>query len=75
MAAIRYRAMRLVTTLAYGFATALVFVALAAALIGEPAPDSAVHGGLTTATVLRSDGSRADGPRTPAPVDTDRPSS
>lgn len=67
--------MRLVTTLAYGFAAALVFVALAAALIGEPAPDRAAHGGLTTATVLRSDGSRADAPRTPAPVETDRPSS
>jgi hypothetical protein len=67
--------MRLVTTIAYGFAAALVFVALAATLIGKPAPGASPHGGLTTATILRSDGSEADAPASPAPVETDRPSS
>lgn len=54
--------MRAFTTLAYAVAAALVFVVVAGAIIGSPNPDGARHGGLTTATILRSDGSRADAP-------------
>jgi hypothetical protein len=68
--------MRVFSTLAYALAAALVFVAVASTLIGRPNPDDAPHGGLTTATILRSDGSRADAP---APRDEaardERPSS
>ncbi len=68
--------MRAFTTLAYAVAAALVFVLVAGSIIGAPNPDDARHGGLTTATILRSDGSRADAPR-PRPdfAEAERPSS
>lgn len=70
--------MRLLTTLAYGFAAALLFVAVAAAVIGTPDSDGVRGGGLTAATILRSDGSRADARVADAPPlqdDSTRPSS
>lgn len=66
--------MRALTTLAYAVAAALVFMTLMAAVIGAPNPDDAPQGGLTAATILRTDGFSAEAPmpREPAP---ERPSS
>lgn len=66
--------MRALTTIAYGIAAAFALVATAAAVIGHPDPSEARHGGLTAATVLRSDGSRSDAPRSP-PLAVESPSS
>ncbi len=63
--------MRALTTLAYAVAAALVFVTLMAAVIGAPNPDDAPQGGLTAATILRTDG---PGPMPREPVSA-RPSS
>lgn len=68
--------MRAFTTLVYAVAAALVFVLVAGSIIGSPNPDDVRHGGLTTATILRSDGSRADAPTLRGDLaEADRPSS
>lgn len=66
--------MRALTTIAYGIAVAFALVAGAAAVTGHPDPSAVRHGGLTAATVLRSDGSRSDAPQSP-PVAVESPSS
>lgn len=52
--------MRTLSTVAYGFAVALALVVVAAHAIGQPDPTGVRRGGLTTETVLGSDGSQAD---------------
>ena len=52
--------MRMLSTLAYGFAAALALMVAASHVIGTPNPDEVRRGGLTAATVLGSDGSQAD---------------
>lgn len=47
--------MRIFATIAYGFATSLVLLAVAATLIGAPRSEAAPRGGLTAATILGSD--------------------
>ncbi len=63
--------MRALMTLAYAVAAALVFITVMAAIIGAPRPDDAPQGGLTAATILRTDGAA---PMPPEPV-SERPSS
>lgn len=72
--AFRWFVMRLVTTLLYGFAASLGLLVAAANMVGPPRPDEIRRGGLTAATVLSSDGSKAGTTEASAPR-AERPSS